>query len=300
MRSVPDHIVRPDYVSTGSIATSTEPQVLSGDALDRMRHACAVAAQVLERTGSVVAPGITTQDIDAVAHKAYIELGSYPSTLGYKGYPKSICSSVNGVVCHGIPDDRPLAEGDIVNVDITAFIDGMHGDTSATFFAGAADEPTAALVATTREALLRGIAAIKPGEPLQRIAAAIEPFAHSRGFAVVREYGGHGIGETFHAAPHVYHHLVADDRVVVEPGMTFTVEPMLMSGSPHFTRAPDGWTEHTDDDWPSAQFEHTVRATDDGVEILTLTEAGTSAAGTLAEIRTLSGTDSTEPGLPRP
>jgi methionyl aminopeptidase len=284
MRLVPDHIARPDYVASGRIGTSTEPQILVGSALDRMRHACAVAAEVLRRTGELVAVGVTTDLLDAAAHDTYIELGAYPSTLGYRGYPKSVCTSVNGVVCHGIPDDRPLRDGDIVNIDVTAFVEGMHGDTSATFVVGSVDEPTAALVATTREATLRGIAAIEPGMPLQRIAAAIEPFAHRRGFDVIREYGGHGIGETFHASPHVYHHLVTTDRFAVEPGMTFTVEPMLTSGTADFTRAPDGWTEHTDDDLPSAQFEHTVVVTDVGAEILTVTADGRSAAGTLEEL----------------
>jgi methionyl aminopeptidase len=289
MRPVPDSITRPDYVDGAGISTPTGPQILTGEALDRMRRACTVAAEVLEATRAHVAAGVTTDHLDAVAHQAYIDFGAYPSTLGYRGYPKSICTSVNGVICHGIPDDRPLENGDIVNIDVTAFIEGMHGDTSATFVAGDVDEPTAALVETTREALLLGIAAVHPGRPLQAVAAAIEPFANSRGFEVVREYGGHGIGATFHAAPHVHHHVVSSDQVVIEAGMTFTIEPMLMSGAPGFTRAPDGWTEHTDDDFPSAQFEHTVRATDDGVEILTLTSAGTSPAGTPDDLAAIVG-----------
>lgn len=284
MLDVPDTIARPDYVTTGEIATSTDPQILAGDALACMRHACLVAAEVLLRTGAAVGPGVTTDELDAIAHEAYIDFGAYPSTLGYRGYPKSICSSVNGVVCHGIPDSRPLQDGDIVNIDVTAYIDGMHGDTSATFAVGHLDEPTAALVATTKEATLRGIAAVRPGQPLQRVADAIEAFAHSRGFGVIREYGGHGIGATFHAAPHVYHHRVSTDRFVVQPGMTFTVEPMLTSGIPEFTRAPDGWTEHTDDDLPTAQFEHTVLVTETGAEVLTLTGQGHSEAGTLDDL----------------
>lgn len=246
----------------------------------RLRHACRVAAEVLLVAGEAVAPGVTTDEIDAVAHAAYIERGAYPSDLHYNGFTKSICTSVNGVVCHGIPDDRHLQEGDIVNIDVTAFIDGMHGDTSATFTVGRIDEPTLALVETTREATLRGIAAVVPGEPLRRIGEAIEPFARSRGYSVVREYGGHGIGQIFHAAPHIHHHVERGDDEPFRIGMSFTIEPMLLSGGPAFTQAPDGWTEHLDDAMPSAQFEHTIVVTRSGAEILTVTADGASAAGT--------------------
>ncbi len=287
MREVPKDIVRPDYVTGGAVGTSTGLQIQDDESLARMRVACRVAAEVLIRTGAAVAPGVTTEELDAIAHDGYVELGAYPSTLGYGGarnYPKSICTSVNGVVCHGIPDDRPLAEGDIVNVDVTAFIEGMHGDTSATFAVGELDDATRGLVDTTREATLRGIAAVRPGEPLLRIAETIEPFAASRGYGVVREYGGHGIGETFHAAPHINHCISAEDTLAFQVGMTFTIEPMLTSGVSTFRQAPDGWTEHMADSMPSAQFEHTVVVTDDGAEILTVTEDGSSAAGTLAEL----------------
>ena len=239
---------------------------------------------MLRRTGEQVAAGVTTDDLDRFAHDCYLEHGAYPSDLHYRGFPKSICTSVNGVVCHGIPDDRPLRDGDIVNIDVTAYIDGMHGDTSATFHVGTPSTALAGLVDTTREATLRGIAAIRPFEPLQRIARAIEPFAESRGYAVVREYGGHGIGSDFHGAPHVAHHVDRHDDVVVVPGMTFTVEPMLCSGRARFHTAADGWTEHADDNRPSAQFEHTVLVTDDGAEILTVTDDGRSAAGTLGDL----------------
>ncbi|MGB0114771.1 MAG: type I methionyl aminopeptidase [Ilumatobacteraceae bacterium] len=280
-RPVPDEIVRPDYVSAGRITTRRTPQIQDAESLVRLRRACAVAAEVLVRTGELVEVGVTTDELDAFAHATYIELGAYPSDLHYRGYTKSICTSVNGVICHGIPDDRPLEDGDIVNIDVTAYIDGMHGDTSATFHAGTISDAVAGLVDTTREATLRGIAAIRPYEPLQRIAEAIEPFAESRGYSVIREYGGHGIGATFHADPHVSHHIDRGDDVIVLPGMTFTVEPMLTSGPPRFHQAADGWTEHADDNRPSAQFEHTVHVTDTGAEILTVTSGGHSAAGTL-------------------
>ncbi|MEP1123145.1 MAG: type I methionyl aminopeptidase [Ilumatobacter sp.] len=279
-RAVPDGIARPSYVTTGIVPPQT-PQIQDAASLTRLRRACAVAAEVLLRTGEQVGIGVTTDDLDRVAHDVYVELGAYPSDLHYRGFPKSICTSVNGVVCHGIPDDRPLEEGDIINIDVTAYIDGMHGDTSATFHVGTPTAALAGLVDTTRDATLRGIAAIRPFEPLQRIAEAIEPFAESRGYSVVREYGGHGIGESFHGAPHVSHHVDRRDDSIVVPGMTFTVEPMLCSGRARFHQAADGWTEHADDNRPSAQFEHTVLVTDTGAEILTVTTDGRTAAGTL-------------------
>ncbi|MEZ5410353.1 MAG: type I methionyl aminopeptidase [Acidimicrobiales bacterium] len=278
-RPVPAHITRPDYIIAGAVGTPRAWQIQDEESLARLRHACRVAAEVLLVAGEAVAPGVTTDEIDAVAHDAYIERGAYPSDLHYHGFPKSICTSVNGVVCHGVPDDRPLREGDIVNVDVTAFVEGMHGDTSATFLVGAVDEPTRGLVETTRQATLRGIAAVAPGQPLRRIGEAIEPFARSRGFAVVREYGGHGIGQTFHAAPHINHHVVRGDDELFRVGMTFTVEPMLLSGGTSFSQGADGWTEHADDAMPSAQFEHTVIVTPTGAEILTVTADGASAVG---------------------
>lgn len=277
LRTVPDHIERPSYVTSGTTGPRTR-QIQDGESLPRLRTACRVAAEVLIEAGAAVAPGVTTDEIDAIAHAAYIERGAYPSDLEYNGFTKSVCTSVNGVICHGIPDDRPLQKGDIVNIDVTAYIDGMHGDTSATFAVGEIDRPTQALVDTTRQATMRGIEAVQPGEPLCRIGEAIEPFARARGFTVVREYGGHGIGETFHAAPHIYHHIEPGDVERFEVGMSFTVEPMLLSGATSFTQAADGWTEHADDAMPSAQFEHTVVVTEAGAEILTVTGDGTCAA----------------------
>jgi methionyl aminopeptidase len=284
LRAVPDSIARPDYVTTGQVGSSRARQIHDAESLARHRHAGAVAAEVLLRTGSAVAPGVTTDELDAIAHETYLELGAYPSTLQYRGFSKSICTSVNGVICHGVPDDRPLADGDLVNVDVTAYVDGMHGDTSATFVAGEADEAIHALIETTRQATLLGIAAVRPGERMQRIAQTIEPFATSRGYGVVREYGGHGIGATFHGDPHVHHCIDRNDRSIADLGMSFTVEPMLTTGAPWFTCADDGWTEHIDDAMPSAQFEHTVVVTEDGAEILTVTADGRSAAGILADL----------------
>lgn len=284
-RSVPPAIVRPDYVASGSPGTPKGRQIQTEGSLRRLRHACNVAAEVLLRTGRAVAPGITTEDLDEIAHNTYVELGAYPSTLGYGGardFPKSICTSVNGVICHGIPDDRALVEGDIINIDVTAFVDGMHGDTSATFLVGRVDPPTEALVDATREATMLGIGAVQPGRPLRVIGDAIEPFARSLGLGIVREYGGHGIGETFHAAPHINHSITPSDTERFEVGMTFTVEPMLTTGVSDYVQADDGWTEHTVDAMPSAQFEHTVIVTEAGAEILTVTPTGDMAMETFA------------------
>lgn len=280
---MPETIVRPDYVATGKVGTPRGRQIQTPESLERLRHACAVAATVLLRSGDAVAPGVTTDEIDQIAHDTYVSHGAYPSTLHYGGsrdFPKSICTSVNGVICHGIPDNRPLVEGDIINIDVTAYIDGMHGDTSATFCVGEVDEQTRALVDATCEATLLGIGAVKPGAQLRVIGDVIEPFARSLGFGVVREYGGHGIGETFHAAPHINHSITPSDTARFETGMTFTVEPMLTTGMSDYIQADDGWTEHTVDAMPSAQFEHTVLVTDDGAEILTVTESGETAVRT--------------------
>ena len=281
VRPVPDDIVRPPYVASGRAPGRAGPQIHGAADLDRLRHAGAVAAEVLRSAGAAVAPGVTTDELDRIAHETYLRLGAYPSDLGYKGYPKSVCTSVNEVVCHGIPDDRPLQEGDIVNIDVTAYIGGVHGDTSATFLVGQVDEPTRALVETTREATLRGIAAIRPGGDLLDVARAIQPFAHARGFGVVRDWGGHGIGEVFHADPHVYHSIERTDPFPLVPGLTLTVEPMLTAGTNRHHTWDDDWTVVTDDLLVSAQFEHTVIVTADGVEILTVTGRDGDTSDTL-------------------
>lgn len=279
VRPVPDSIERPDYVVGNAALPTSEYQIHSGEALERLRVACRTASEVLRTAGEAVAPGVTTDELDRVAHEAYISRGAYPSTLGYRGFPKSICTSVNEVVCHGIPDDRPLQEGDIVNIDVTAYIEGMHGDTSATFAVGSLNPQLESLVRLTRQATLEGIAAVAPGRPVRVIAEAIQPFAFAHGLGVVVDYGGHGIGNIFHAAPHVNHAIKANDRAILEPGMTFTVEPMITTGVPRHYVWDDHWTVVTEDLLPTAQFEHTVIVTDDGVEILTLGGDGKSPAG---------------------
>ena len=271
MRSVPPHIPRPDYAETGRPSRSPDgPEVKSPDVIARMRRACKAAAQVLELTGAAVRPGITTDELDAIAHEAYIKLGGYPSTLNYHGYPKSLCTSVNEVICHGIPDSRALEEGDIVNLDITIFLEGVHGDCSATFFVGKVDPDSERLVKVTRECLELGIAAVKPGRPISDIGRAIEAHATRNGMSVVRAYCGHGIGERFHSPLQIPHYYEADAKTIIQPGMTFTVEPMINLGHWQHRSWDDGWTAVTADGSRSAQFEHTLLVNDQGAEILTL------------------------------
>jgi methionyl aminopeptidase len=270
-RSVPAHILRPDYAETGRPARSPElPEVKSADVIARMRRAGKAAAKVLELTGAAVRPGITTDEIDAIAHEAYLQLGGYPSTLNYHGYPKSLCTSVNEVICHGIPDSRALEEGDIVNLDITIFLEGVHGDCSATFFVGKVDPGSERLVRVTRECLDLGIAAVKPGRPISDIGRAIEEHAAKQGMTVVRAYCGHGIGERFHSTLQIPHSYEADSKTIMQPGMTFTIEPMINLGHWQHRTWDDGWTAVSADGSRSAQFEHTLLVTGQGAEILTL------------------------------
>jgi len=207
-----------------------------------------------------------------VTHQAYLDEGGYPSTLGYRGYAKSLCTSVNEVVAHGIPDDRPLEPGDIVNCDVTIYLDGVHGDCSRTFLVGGeavVDPATVALVRATEAALHAGVAAVRPGARVRDIGRAIQKVARAGGYGIVRELVGHGIGEQFHGEPHVHHYDEPRNKAVVRPGMAFTIEPMLTLGMPEVVLWDDQWTIVTLDGQPSAQFEHTVLVTDDGVEVLT-------------------------------
>jgi methionyl aminopeptidase len=235
-----------------------------------MRTAGHIAAQALAEVGRHVVPGVSTDELDRIGHEFLCDHGAYPSTLGYRGYPKSLCSSLNEVICHGIPDDTVVADGDIVNIDITAYIGGVHGDTNATFLAGAADAESVQLVERTREAMMRGIGAVAPGRPLNAIGRVIESYARRFGYGVVRDFTGHGIGTTFHSGLIVPHFDDPDVDVVMETGMTFTIEPMLTLGTIDYDIWDDGWTAVTKDRKRTAQFEHTVLVTGDGHEILTL------------------------------
>ncbi|MBM7112930.1 type I methionyl aminopeptidase [Archangium primigenium] len=271
MRPVPAHIPRPDYAATGRPARGPlPPEVKNADVIARMRRACKAAAEVLNVTSTFLRPGITTDEIDALAHEEYIKRGGYPSPLNYHGFPKSLCTSVNEVICHGIPDNRALEDGDIVNLDITIYLDGVHGDCSATYFVGNVDEDSQRLVQVTRECLMRGIEAVKPGRPINDIGRAIEAHATAHKMGVVRAYCGHGIGERFHSSLQIPHHYDPEAKTIMEPGMTFTVEPMITLGHWHHRQWDDGWTAVTADGSRTAQFEHTLLVTDTGAEILTV------------------------------
>ena len=267
-RQVPAQINRPEYVGR-KYPKIGEPNVKDADTIERMRVAGRIAAQALAEVGRHVEPGTTTDELDRGGHDFLISHGAYPSTLGYRNYPKSLCTSLNEVICHGIPDDTVINDGDIVNIDITAFIGGVHGDTNATFLAGDVDEESRLLVERTREATLRGIKAVMPGRPLNVIGRVIESFAKRFGYGVVRDFTGHGIGTTFHSGLIVPHFDDPDADLQMEPGMTFTIEPMLTLGSIDYEIWPDGWTAVTRDRKRTAQFEHTLLVTADGTEVLT-------------------------------
>jgi methionyl aminopeptidase len=270
-RAVPASISRPEYVDRPAPAPYDGPEVKDAETIERMRAAGRLAAQALREVGRHVAPGVTTDELDRVGHEYLCDHGAYPSTLGYRGFPKSLCTSVNEVICHGIPDSRVVEDGDIVNVDITAYLDGVHGDTNATYLAGDVDEEVRLLVERTEEALRRAINAVKPGRDVNVIGRVIESYAKRFGYGVVREFTGHGIGTAFHSGLIVPHYDAAPlYDIPIQPGMTFTIEPMLNLGTPEYEMWDDGWTVVTRDLRPSAQFEHTLLVTATGAEILTL------------------------------
>jgi methionyl aminopeptidase len=269
-RPVPASIPRPEYVDKRQPAPYTGPEVKDAATIEAMRVAGRLAAHALEEVGRAIQPGVTTDELDRIGHEFLCDHGAYPSTLGYRGFPKSLCSSLNEVICHGIPDDTRLRDGDICNIDITAYIGGVHGDTNATFLVGEVDEEARLLVERTREATMRGIRAIKPGRPLNVIGRVIESYAKRFGYGVVRDFTGHGIGTSFHTGLVVPHYDDPSADLILLPGMTFTVEPMLTLGTYDYRMWSDGWTAVTADGSWTAQFEHTLVVTDDGAEILTL------------------------------
>jgi len=241
------------------------------DEQEKMRVAGRLAAQVLEMIGPHVRPGVTTERLDRICHEYIVgEQRAIPAPLDYNGFPRSICTSVNHVVCHGIPGPKMLKSGDIVNIDITVIKDGFHGDTSAMFLVGEASVLAQRLTRVTRDALFIGVNLVRPGVRLGDIGAAIQTYVEREGFSVVREYCGHGIGRVFHEDPQVLHYGTPGTGLVLEPGMCFTIEPMVNAGKRHVKLLPDGWTVVTKDHSLSAQWEHTLLVTETGHEILTL------------------------------
>ncbi|MEF2147113.1 type I methionyl aminopeptidase [Aquilutibacter rugosus] len=239
--------------------------------IEGMRGAGRLAAEVLQVVAPFVKPGVTTEELDRICHDHIVNVqGAIPANVGYKGFPKTVCTSVNNVICHGIPSTaKVLKDGDIVNIDVTVIKDGYHGDTSRMYAVGKPTVMAERLVRVTREAMFRGIRAVRPGATLGDIGHAIQSYAESERFSVVREYCGHGINKIYHDEPQVMHYGRPGTGMVLQPGMTFTIEPMINEGTYHTKVLPDGWTVVTRDRKLSAQWEHTILVTDDGFEILT-------------------------------
>ncbi len=289
LRGVRAGIERPDYAATGEPSARASRALRTRDEIDAMRVAGRVAADALIEVGRHVRPGITTDELDRIGHEFMVDAGAYPSTLNYRGFPKSLCTSVNEIVCHGIPDSRRLADGDIVNVDVTAYIGGVHGDTSCTFLVGEVDPGSTDLVERTRSAMHAGIDVVRPEARIYEIGRAIEASVAPYGYGVVREFIGHGIGDQFHTSLQIPHYYDPRNDTVLLPGMTFTVEPMINVGSNRLDMWDDGWTVSTRDLQRSAQFEHTILVTEGGHELLTVPEQGPPADVLFAGVRC--GTD---------
>nr|AME15507.1 methionine aminopeptidase 1 [Actinomucor elegans] len=273
-RTVPEEISRPDYAESGIsrselMSRGSDIKVLTPEEIEGAKKACAITREVLELAAKSIRVGMTTDELDRIVHEATIERGAYPSPLNYNYFPKSCCTSLNEVICHGIPDQRPLADGDILNIDISCFYQGFHGDTNGTYLVGNVDEAGQKLVNVTRECLEKAIAAVKPGMRYRDFGKIIEDHATKNGFSVVRAFVGHGIHQLFHCAPNVPHYANNKAIGVCKPGHIFTIEPMICEGVHQELMWPDGWTATTKDGKRSAQFEHTLLVTETGVEILT-------------------------------
>jgi len=277
LRKIPSHIPTPDYYKTGFPmtqgspsrgSTKGQPDLKSEEQIKKLRGACQLARVVLNSVLKEAKIGVTTDQLDEFAHNLIIKNGAYPSPLNYRGFPKSICTSVNNVACHGIPDDRKLEDGDIINIDVTVFLNGFHGDCSETVLIGNVDPIGQQLVQVTKECLYEGIAVCRHGVPFQAIGKAIQTHAEEKGFTIVPAFTGHGIGEYFHGPPDIFHfdHSYGG---VMETGMSFTIEPILSQGQENIEIQEDGWTAITIDNSRTAQFEHTVLINALGAEILT-------------------------------
>ncbi|GAA5181848.1 type I methionyl aminopeptidase [Rugosimonospora acidiphila] len=269
-RQVPPSIPRPEYVGKKRPRPYTGSHVQRPETIEKMRVAGRLAAQATVLAGEHCKPGVTTDEIDRVVHEFLCDHGAYPSTLGYRGFSKSCCTSLNEVICHGIPDSTVIEDGDIINVDVTAFLDGVHGDTDATFCVGEVSEEARLLVERTHEAMMRAIKSVAPGRPINVIGRVIEAYAKRFGYGVVRDFTGHGIGEAFHSGLYIPHYDNPALTTTMEVGMTFTIEPMITLGTHEYEMWADGWTVVTRDRRWTAQFEHTLVVTEDGADILTL------------------------------
>ncbi|KAG9015141.1 Methionine aminopeptidase 1 [Tulasnella sp. JGI-2019a] len=276
-RPVPEHIPRPDYAddsegypASESTRAAFEAQVLTKPQIEKMRVVSRMSREILDLAASHVKPGITTDEIDAIVHEATIARNAYPSPLNYRCFPKSVCTSINEIICHGIPDQRKLREGDIINIDVSVFYDGYHGDVNGTYPVGEISEEDAKLIETTRKCLDESIKICKPGALFRDIGKVIEPIAKANGCSVVRSYTGHGIHRFFHSAPNIPHYAKNKAIGTMKAGMTFTIEPMINLGPSHLSDEhwPDKWTCTTSDGNRSAQFEETLLITETGVEIL--------------------------------
>ena len=277
VRPVPASIARPEYVGRPGPREFTGSDVYTPADVELIRDSGCIAAQAIEAVGAAIRPGVTTDELDRLAHDFLVAHDAYPSTLGYRGFPKSVCTSLNEVVCHGIPDDTALVEGDIINIDITAYKNGMHGDLNKTFIVGTASPDATALVERTQEALARGVKAVAPGRQINVIGRAIESYARRFGYGVIRDFTGHGVGSAFHTGLVIPHYGAAPHfDTVMEVGMVFTIEPMLTLGTPEvpgsfaWDQWADDWTVTTRDKALTAQFEHTLVVTERGADLLTL------------------------------
>ena len=269
-RDVPAHIVRPPYVGKRSTDRYKGSEIQSSEIIAAMRIAGQLAADAVQLAGKTALPGVTTDEVDRVVHEFLCDHGAYPSTLGYRGYPKSCCTSLNEVICHGIPDTTVIKDGDILNVDVTAYIHGVHGDTNSTFLIGDVDEESRLLVERTKEMLDRAIAVVAPGRQINVIGRVIEAYAKRFGYGVVEDFTGHGVHTVFHSGLIIPHYDDPGATTIMEAGMTFTIEPMITLGSIDYDVWSDDWTITTKDKLRTAQFEHTLAVTETGAEILTL------------------------------
>lgn len=266
---VPDHIPKPPYVGSDILPEiASEYQIHDSEGIAKMRAACELAARVLNFAGTLVRPSMTTNEIDKAVHQMIIDAGAYPSPLGYGAFPKSVCTSVNECMCHGIPDSRQLQNGDIINIDVTVYLNGYHGDTSRTFYCGKVSDAMKNLVKVSEECMEKAIAVCKDGAPFKKIGKRISEHAEKYGYGVVERFVGHGVGTVFHSEPIILHHRNNEGGCMVE-GQTFTIEPILTMGSIDCITWPDNWTAVTADGSPAAQFEHTILITRTGAEILT-------------------------------